>query len=188
MWRLPIAYLVAVGGIAAAIATTRDPGAPEVGAVIRATAFTSAMPFLLLFVASPLHRLRPSPTTRWLMANRRYLGLSVAASHLWHLVGIVVYVRHHASEPIAPVVLVFGGSGFVLLGLMAATSNDASQRALGRAWGWLHTIGIWVLWLDFVFTYMGPAAVSPYHFLMTLAFAAAFTTRVVAFFVARRRR
>ena len=44
-------------------------------------AFTSAVPFLLAFSASALHRIRASAATRWLMANRRYLGLSVAASH-----------------------------------------------------------------------------------------------------------
>src|SRR5215813_922107 len=88
MWRLPIAYWLAVAGISAAIVTTPEPGPEEVRAMIRATAFTSAVPFLLAFTASSLHRLRASAATRWLMANRRYLGLSVAASHFWHLVAI----------------------------------------------------------------------------------------------------
>ena len=199
MWRLPVVYLVLVGGACAAIVSTREPGPEEVRAVIRATAFTSAVPFLLLFAASSLHRLWPSTTTRWLLANRRYLGLSVAASHLWHLAGIVAFVRLYVTEPVNRVTLVFGGAGFVVLALMAATSTDAAQRALGAWWDRLHKTGVYVLWLDFTFTYIGPVvaffsptdadAVSwplPFHAIMTLAFAAAWALRLTAFAGTRR--
>jgi len=188
MWRLPIGYLLAVLGIASAIATTAEPGAEEVRAVIRATAFTSAVPFLLAFSASALDRLRRSAATRWLMQNRRYLGLSVAASHFWHLLAIIVLARVYGSggNPISRLTLVFGSAGFVALGLMAATSNDASQRALGRAWGWLHLVGAYIVWVDFIFTYyIGTTTSAPFHAVMTLAFAAAWVVRVLAFFGSR---
>ena len=187
VWPLPIAYLVVVGGICAAIVTTQEPGPEEVRAVIRVTAFTSAVPFLLVFIASALHRLRRSMATRWLMANRRYLGLSVAASHFWHLIAIVALVRWYGSsgEPIPTTTLVFGGGGFVMLGLMAATSFDTAQRALGPAWGWLHTVGAYVLWIDFIFTYSGTATIAPFHAVMTQVFALAWMLRVVAFWSAR---
>jgi methionine sulfoxide reductase heme-binding subunit len=194
MWRLPVVYLALVGGACAAIVSTHDPGPEEVRAVIRATAFTSAVPFLLLFTASSLQRLSPSPTTRWLMANRRYLGLSVAASHLWHLAGIVAFVNLYASEPVNRVTLLFGGAGFVFIALMAATSTDAAQRALGAWWDRLHKTGVYVLWLDFTFTYMGPLVALfssgnddapswlslPFHATMTLAFAVAWALRLAA--------
>ena len=184
----PLGYLGFVGGVCAAIVTTPDPGAEEVRAVIRATAFTSAVPFLLAFTASSVDRLRRSVATRWLVANRRALGLSVAASHFWHLIAIVVLIRTFPSngEGIATLTMVFGGAGFVLLGLMAATSNDAAQRALGRWWGVLHTFGAYVVWLDFIFTYMGTATQVAFHALMTLAFAGAFVVRMLAR-AARRR-
>jgi len=180
--RLSLGYLVAVGGVCAAIVTTQDPGAEEVRAVIRVTAFTSAMAFLPAFAASALHRLRPSAATRWLVTNRRYLGLSVAASHWWHLVAIITLVRSFPSggAGIEPFTKLLGGAGFVFLALMAATSNDASQRALGRAWGVLHTVGVYVVWLDFIFTYMGTATIAPFHAVMTLVFAAAFAVRMLA--------
>jgi DMSO/TMAO reductase YedYZ heme-binding membrane subunit len=199
MWRLPLVYLVLVGGASAGIVSTREPGPEEVRAVIRATAFTSALPFLLLFTASSLHRLWPSATTRWLMANRRYLGLSVAASHLWHLFAIIAFVTLYLTEPLPRVTLVFGGAGFVFLALMAATSTDAAQRALGRWWDRLHKTGVYVVWLDFIFTYMGPVIhffsaegpeavswLSPFHTVMTLVFAAAWTLRLVTFGNAHR--
>jgi len=187
MWRLPVGYLLAVLGIASAIATTADPGPEEVRAIIRATAFTSAVPFLLAFSASALDRLRRSAATRWLMQNRRYLGLCVAASHFWHLLAIITLARVYGSSgnPISRVTIVFGGAGFVALGLMAATSNDASQRALGRAWGWLHLVGAYIVWLDFIFTYSGTATSAPFHAAMTLAFAAAWVLRILAFYGSR---
>jgi methionine sulfoxide reductase heme-binding subunit len=182
MWRLPIAYLVLVGGLCAALVSTLEPGTAEVRAVVRATAFTSAVAFLPAFTASALQRLWPGGVSRWLMANRRYLGLSVAASHFWHLVALVTLAvllpTFVAGIPMAT--LVFGGAGFVLLGLMAATSNDASQRTLGRAWGWLHTLGVYVLWLDFTVTYAGPAVRSAFHAVMTLVFLAAAGLRAAA--------
>ena len=99
-----------------------------------------------VFVTSAAHYFLRSATTRWLMANRRYLGLSVAASHFWHLVAIVALIRWYpGGEPIATATIVFGGGGFVLLGLRAATANDASQRALGRGWRWLHKLGVYVV-------------------------------------------
>jgi DMSO/TMAO reductase YedYZ heme-binding membrane subunit len=183
LWQLPIAYLVVVGGVCAAIWTTPDPGAAQVRAIIRVTALTSALPFLLVFVARPLHRLRPSTATRWLMINRRYLGLSVAASHWWHLIAIIALVSWYSGDGpgISPLTKIFGGGGFVMLGLMAATSNDASQRALGRRWRWLHLVGLWVVWLDFIFTYSGSVMVAPLHAAMTLLFAGALLLRVAAY-------
>lgn len=184
---LPVLYWFVVAGICAAIVTTQDVGPEEVRAVIRATAFTSAVPFLLAFTAAAFHQFRRTAVTRWLVANRRYLGLSLAASHFWHLVAIISLIRWFSSgsEPVPNLTLIFGSAGFVFIALMAMTSNDASQRALGRAWNWLHVVGLYVIWLDFIFTYMGTALRAPFHLVMTAAFALAWTARVMAF-VARR--
>ncbi len=187
MWRLPIAWWLAVAGITAAIVSVRAPGEAEVRAVIRATAFTSAIPFVLTFAASSARRLWPSDATRRLLANRRYLGLSVAASHFWHLVAIVTYVRFYATTPVNSLTLAFGGAGFVFLALMAATSTNAAQRALGPWWTRLHKTGVWVLWLDFIFTYMGAATASMFHAVMTVAFAAVALLRLSAAVAARAR-
>jgi DMSO/TMAO reductase YedYZ heme-binding membrane subunit len=179
---LPVVYLVLVAGMATAIVTTPETSAEEVRAVIRATAFSSSLPFLAAFVAAPFHALRPGPMSQWLMRHRRALGLSVAASHLCHLVAIVALMRAYPStgEGISPLTMVFGGGGFVFLALMAATSNDASQRALGRGWGGLHRLGLYVVWLDFIFTYSGAATVSVFHAVMTGTFALAFVLRMLA--------
>src|SRR5262245_41716932 len=110
MWRLPIAYGAVVAGICAAIMTTPDAGIDQIRAVIRGTAFTSSLPFLAAFTASSVQRLWPSPAGRWLMTNRRYLGLSVAASHLWHLLAILTLVAWSPTfrTAVQPLTIAFG--------------------------------------------------------------------------------
>ena len=77
--------------LAACLGTLAVLGGGQDGlrAVVRLTARTSLLLFLLAFAASAAYRLRPGPGTRWLLANRRYVGLSFASSHLVHLLAIV---------------------------------------------------------------------------------------------------
>lgn len=173
---------VIVAGLCGAILAVRTPGVEELRATVRVTAFTSAVLFLLTFTASALARLRPGPVTAWLRANRRYLGLSFAVSHLSHLLAIVALVRWVPAfeANLRPLTVVGGGIGFVAVALLAATSNDASVHLLGRAWHLLHTIGVHYLWLIFTATYAGPATTSVFHAAMTLAFVAALGLRVAA--------
>ena len=164
------AYAVFVGGLAAAVLAVPEPGDQELRAVIRLTAFTSVVPFLLAFIASALVRLRPSAATRWLVANRRYLGLSFATSHVGHGIAIAALARSTPAflPNVQTATLVGGGLGYAFVALMAATSNDAAQRALGRGWAPLHTTGLYYLWFIFIFTYMGPATRSAFHAAMVL--------------------
>jgi DMSO/TMAO reductase YedYZ heme-binding membrane subunit len=171
---------VIVGGLCGALLAVPEPGPEQFRATIRVTAFTSAVLFLLAFTASALARVRPGSTTRWLLANRRYLGLSFAVSHLAHLLAIVALARSSPAflESVKPATVVGGGLGFALIAAMAATSNDASVRLLGRGWHVLHTVGVYYLWVIFALTYSGPARVSLFHAAMTLVLVAALGLRV----------
>ena len=172
--RLVAGWFGLVAGLTGAIFATTDPGEMEFRTTLRVTALTSAIPFLLAFTASALQRLSPSLLSRWAVRNRRYLGLSMAGSHLIHLIAIIGLVETAVNgNPISPLTKIFGGGGFVMLGLMAATSNDFATQLLGAAWRWLHLLGVWVLWLDFTFTYAGSALATPLHFVMTVVFLAA---------------
>ena len=51
--------------------------------------------------------------------------------------------------------LVGGGSVYVMIALMALTSNNWSVRTLGKAWHVLHRIGIHATWAVFLVLYMG---------------------------------
>jgi hypothetical protein len=161
-WRLlgwtSVALVAMVVGLSAVY------GLDEAGirVLIRATARTSFACFLLAFVASPLRRAWRSPASAWLLANRRYLGLSFAVSHALHLVAILALYHWSGRELFAgtsPLVTVVGGLGYILLAAMAATSFDRAVAWLGvRRWRLLHTIGMYYLWFVFAVSY-GPRAI-----------------------------
>ena len=126
-------------------------------AVIRLTARTSLVLFLLAFSASAAFRARRGPATRWLLANRRYLGLSFACSQLIHLLAIGALAWGYPTSfwpGTAMSAVVVGGIGYLFIAAMAATSNDASVAWLGRQrWQLLHTVGGYWIWQVFLVTY-----------------------------------
>ncbi len=159
--------LVAVAGSALVLmilALLAGFGTDELGirVVIRATARTSFVLFMLAFVASALRRAWPNDATVWLLANRRYVGVSFAVSHVLHLLAIVALydwsVRRFAVEAGAAAILL-GGLGYVFVFAMAATSFDRTAAWLGRRrWRRLHTAGAYYLWTIFTISYV-PRAV-----------------------------
>lgn len=149
-------------------------GEEGVRAVIRSTARTSLVLFLLAFSASSLRRFVDGRATAWLLKNRRYLGLSFAISHFIHLVAIgVVAVKwpHPFMEQSAsPLTLIGGGAGYVGLALMALTSMDGAVRRLGaKRWRALHLVGSWLLWIIFAQSYAGRALERPMPYALVLA-------------------
>lgn len=145
------------------LAATLGPRPLEVGArtLVAVTAQTSLLWFLLAFVASPLVALRPSAIGKWLLRNRRYLGLAMAVSHAGHLLGIIALTACHGAAfwaTIAAGTAVGGTVGYVLLAAMTATSTDRSAAWLGRRrWRALHRAGMWSFWTIFLVTYLGKA-------------------------------
>src|SRR3954452_22465406 len=108
--------------------------------IIRGTA-RGALVFLCAAAsASALVRLHPSSTTAWLRRNRRPLGLSFALWHLTHAAAVVLAMSTGVQRVRPLGVLIAGGSVFVVIALMAATSSDAAVRLMGAAaWSRLHT-------------------------------------------------
>jgi methionine sulfoxide reductase heme-binding subunit len=151
-----VASAVILALCALTLATT---GAGEEGirSVIRLTARTSIVLFLLAFTASAAFRLWGGRWPRWLLVNRRYLGLSFAVSHFLHLLALVVLAARFPDRfwgGTSASTMVVGGIGYVFVALMAATSNDASVAWLGpRRWKALHTVGAYWLWQVFLLTY-----------------------------------
>jgi hypothetical protein len=126
--------------------------------VIRMTACTSLVLFLAAFLASALYRRWPAASTRWLLQNRRYVGLAFATSHVLHLLAILALGRWFPATfaRISWVTNVLGGFGFVVVALLAATSSDAAQRALGMPrWRSLHRAGVYYVWMVFTVMYLG---------------------------------
>ena len=122
--------------------------------VIRATARTSLVLFLAAFAASAAFKLWPGPFTRWLRRNRRQLGLGFAMSHFIHALVIIALWK---TDPgtfwvlTNPKSIVTGGTAYVFIALLAATSFDRMVKALGpKAWGRLHWLGAWFIAISFI--------------------------------------
>jgi methionine sulfoxide reductase heme-binding subunit len=154
-------FLMAVGLVLA------SPDVAGVRSVIRWTARTSLVLFLLTFTASAAWRRWPGAWTRWQLANRRYLGLSFAVSHGVHLIAILAFAHlaprafDQASNPSTRFV---GEIGYLFIFAMTATSFDTTAAWLGRrAWKILHTTGTWYLWLVFLLSYASRAVHDPRH-------------------------
>ncbi len=124
--------------------------------LIRATARSSALLFLLAFAVRALHQIWRSEASAWLLRNRRYVGVTAALSHVVHLCAIVrLTVGWPESYVPDAVTLVFGGLGFVFFFAMGLTSFDAAVQALGSVnWRRLHRTGAWYVWFIFAFTFV----------------------------------
>jgi methionine sulfoxide reductase heme-binding subunit len=164
----------------AAVAGTDEAG---IRVAVRATARTSVVLFTAAFVASPLARRWPGPATRWLLANRRYFGVSFAVSHLAHLLALLALAGWSGRRMVAAAgvpVLVLGGIGYAFVAAMTATSFDRTAAWLGpRRWHHLHTAGVWYLWTVFLVSFAPRIAESALYgpFVVLLAAAAALRWR-----------
>jgi DMSO/TMAO reductase YedYZ heme-binding membrane subunit len=149
-----IAAVAAIVAVASGLALGEDAaGGWQLAS--RYTARIAFPVFLTAFVAGPWHRLRPGPTSRWLVRHRRAIGLAFATIFGAHLVSLVTFNVLKGTVP-EPPTLIVGGGALVATAIMAATSNDAAVRRLGAVgWRRLHTVGMWWLWLVFTITYGG---------------------------------
>lgn len=156
-WSLVGWTALLVGLAVAAILMAQGSGPEGIGAWLRWTARVSGLLFYAAISASALRVFWDTPATRALLANRRYVGVSAAVAHTWHLAGIVTYAT--LPEVQIPVVAAVGGGiAYLFLLAMAATSFDRSAAWLGaRRWKLLHTVGAWYVWLIFTATFLGGA-------------------------------
>lgn len=164
-------------------------GIPGWHAAVRATAVFAYPFWLAAFVAGPLARLVPGDATRALLQRRRAVGLAYFVAQYVHLAAILGLAR---VEPalLEDAALVYGGGfGFVMIGLMAATSNDAAVRRLGaRGWRRLHGLGQLTVALIYLSTYGGRIAEDIAYGPAFALLLSAFTLRAADVIQARRRR
>ena len=153
--RWPI-LLGILAGFAAVILGLRigDGSVEQWGLAARWTARVGFPLLIAAYVARPLVQLWPSPFAKGMLLRRRWIGLGFAASHTVHLVALTMAQTVAGRSPSLPT-LVGGGGAYVMLYLMALTSNDAAMQALGKWWKRLHRVGIHWLWFVFAFSYLG---------------------------------
>jgi len=183
-WRLFAALALVLTGLCIWIAGMRQFEVEGVRMVIRFTARTSLMFFALAFSAASLARLWPNAWTLWQHRNRRYLGVTFAASHAMHAVAIASFAvmdptGYAAATSAAS--YIFGGIGYAFIIAMAATSFDRSARAIGpRAWRRLHLIGGYYLLFQFTVSFGKRIPDMPLYTLFLIPLVAVFALRMLS--------
>lgn len=141
-----------VGTIVSFVALIHGVDEEGMRMAIRATGRTSTIFFVSAFIASSLHKVWQTSLSKWMLKNRRYLGLSMAVSHTYHAVALfrLWFVTNGAAPKIEPL----GTLGYVLLIVLTVTSFKIPASWLGkRGWKILHKTAMHYLWLGLLFEY-----------------------------------
>ena len=121
--------------------------------LLRLTARTAFLVYLIVFIARPLQQLLENDITKWLLRERRSFGLTFVSIHTVHAALILYLARISADFDFVPSENLLGASIYVLIFLMVITSFDGPARALGpRNWRRLHKTGLYVIGLTFLQT------------------------------------
>ena len=150
-WRLfsliavPISLVMVV-----TISRTDLSGARAVSSMIQVSVRMAVPWIYLAFAASSLHVLFPSSFSRWLLRNRKIMGLCFATAMAWQLLFILWYVCGHNERYMRGFVLsdvLEGVGGYGLLIAMTLTSFRFGRGRLSpKQWKILHKCGIYWLW------------------------------------------
>ena len=183
-WRLFAVLTLTLMALCVWIAGMRQFEVEGIRMVVRFTARTSLLFFCLAFSAAALAKLWPTIWTRWQRRNRRYLGVTFAASHGLHALAIAaVAVMDPAGYAAATSIAsyIFGGIGYAFIVAMTATSFDRTARAIGpRAWRMLHVTGGYYLLLQFAVSFGKRIPDMPLYALFLIPLVAVFALRMVA--------
>lgn len=111
-----------------------------------------AVPWLFLaFAASSLQVVLPGTFSRWLLRNRKFLGLCFAAAMGWQLTFILwlvgIHTEHYVNNVYVLSDVVEGTVGYTFLIAMTFTSFKFGRSLLSaKQWKLLHKSGIYWLW------------------------------------------
>jgi len=111
-----------------------------------------AVPFIYLIIAiSSLQILFPNAFTRWLMRNRKYIGLVFAVAMAWQglFIFIMSYYFHdyYFSEVYYFRDEIEGSIGYIFLMVMVLTSfKFGSKMVSSSQWRIIHKTGVYFLW------------------------------------------
>lgn len=166
------------------IASMRQFEVEGIRMVIRFTARSSLLLFCLAFGAAALAQLWPNAWTRWQRRNRRYLGLSFAASHAIHAVAIVAFAKMDVAgfaEATSAASYIFGGIGYAVIVAMSATSFDRTAALIGpRARRALHLVGGYYLWFQFMVSFGKRVPAMPLYAAFVIPLLAVMMLRMIA--------
>jgi DMSO/TMAO reductase YedYZ heme-binding membrane subunit len=118
-----------------------------------------AVPLLYLaFAASSVHTLFRGDVSRWMLRNRKYIGLSFAAAMAWQgffiLWLVTVYNEYYVDQVYVLRDAIEGVIGYFFVIAMTITSFQATRRRMQpKTWRLLHLSGIYFIWAYAFSTY-----------------------------------
>jgi DMSO/TMAO reductase YedYZ heme-binding membrane subunit len=126
------------------------------------TALISFFYFVLSFSAGSLYSFSPNSVTTFIRQDRRYVGLSFALSHTFHLAAIVSFYIVMQERP-SIIQVVGGGLGYLTIYVMAVTSNDWAVKKLGfRRWKQIHQFGAMYIAIIFMNSYLSTLVIGQF--------------------------
>jgi len=191
-WRLTGAISILLATMTLGLLGFHGWDAEGLRLVIRVTARTSLLLFVLAFTAAAMVELLPGEATRWQRRNRRYLGVSFAVSHFIHLVAILSLALLDRAlfwklTNIGTIVL--AGTAYLFIAAMAATSFDRTAAWLGpRNWRLLHLVGGWYVWISFAVAVGKRVPIDRFYWPMAALVLAAGIVRLAAMWRRNRKR
>ncbi len=115
--------------------------------------------FLAALVASSIPHFGANANFKWILRNRRYLGVSFAVAHFFHFLFVWALVESGAIQLDGSFLQEPGLAIYLLLALMVATSFDATAAMLPRrVWVGLHRVGMYATWFAFFGAFAGRSA------------------------------
>jgi sulfoxide reductase heme-binding subunit YedZ len=188
-WRLFAVLTLVLVVLSVWIAGMRQFEVDGVRLVIRFTARTSLLLFCLAFSAAALAKLWPNAWTRWQRRNRRYLGVTFAASHGIHAIAIACFAVMDPTGYMGATnaaSYIFGGLGYACIIAMTATSFDRTAAAIGpRAFRILHLTCGYYLWFQFMVSFGKRIPDMPLYALFLLPLLIVMALRMIAMTSAR---
>ena len=114
--------------------------------------------FFISFGASALNRVFKADWSQYLVRNRRYYGISTAIvlwSHFLVILSLSVTAPAWFKVSVPWYILYSGSATFVLVGLMALSSNNSAVKKLGiKRWKILHLVGGYMALSAFIGEYV----------------------------------
>ena len=158
-WNLFLVVTITTSAAVALTASSLDlSSAADISSMIQFSVRASVPWLYMAFAASSLAAVFPGKASRWLLRNRRYIGLCFAAGMAWQLVFILWFVGGHwdyyLENAYAFVDIAVQIPGYVILTLMTVTSfRPGRDKLSARQWRILHKTGIYFLWGTVYSTY-----------------------------------
>jgi len=125
---------------------------------LRVTGRLAFFLFFFSFGASALRHFFKAEWTRYLIQNRRYLGISTVVTLWVHLLAIGALALTNPvlfAVEAPPFITIPGAMTYALVTLMGLTSNNAAQKKLGmKNWKRLHLLGGYAVLAAFTFEYV----------------------------------